>query len=77
MNTIKLNLSVGILQNATQEAKKIGVSVQDFIRMLMGSYFASKSSSLFVKANKEIAAGEYTVIDNSKDLTKYLKTLGK
>ncbi len=77
MNTIKLSLSPGILQNATQEADKIGISLQDFIRMLMGSYFASKSSSLFAKANKEIAAGEYTIIDNSKELNKYLKTLEK
>lgn len=77
MNTIKISLSPGILQNATQEADRIGISLQDFIRMLMGSYFASKSSSLFVKANKEIAAGEFTTIDTAKDLTKYLKNLGK
>ena len=82
-STIKLNLPSGIFRNAKQEADRIGISLQDFIRMLMGSYFAnsygvnsaSKNSTLLSEAKKEIAESEYTVINNTQDLDKYLKTL--
>lgn len=40
-STIKINLSSGILRNAQNEAERIGISLQDFIRMLMASYFAN------------------------------------
>ena len=42
--TIKINLSSGILQNAQAEAERIGITVQDFIRMLMGTYFSNANS---------------------------------
>lgn len=82
-STIKLNLPSGILQNAKQEADRIGISLQDFIRMLMGSYFASsnmtntvsRSSTLLTKAKQEIADGEYTAINNSQELDNYFKKL--
>ncbi len=80
-STIKLNLPSGILQNAQQEGSRIGISLQDFIRMLMGSYFAnstatiSKNSALLTQAKKEIAAGDYTVINTAGELNTYLKTL--
>lgn len=85
-STIKLNLPSGILQNAKQEADKIGISLQDFIRMIMGNYFASskpvytsvsRDSILLAEAKKEIANGEYDVINNAQDLDKYLETLKK
>lgn len=75
MNTIKLNLSAGILENAKQEADRIGISLQDFIRMLMGNYFASKDVSLLARAREEIEDGKYTTIDTSGELKKYLKNL--
>lgn len=81
--TIKLNLPVGILRNAKSESTRIGISVQDFIRMLMATYFArsgsiraiSRDETLLDRAEDEIAEGKYTQITSSKQLQKYLDQL--
>jgi len=61
--TIKVNLPKGLLQNSKVEAERIGISLQDFIRMLMTTYFAnaksiraiSRDQALLNRATKEIA----------------------
>jgi hypothetical protein len=61
-STIKINVSSGILGHAEAEARRIGISLQDFIRMLMATYFAnaqsvravSRDSALYDQAQKEI-----------------------
>ncbi len=82
-STIKLNLPSGILQNAQAESRRIGISLQDFIRMLMATYFAnagairavSRNQALFDRAQQEIKKGEYTRIPNKTALNTYLDTL--
>lgn len=82
-STVKINLPSGILQNAQTESQRIGISVQDFIRMLMATYFAnsdaigavSHNQALFNKAKREIQNGEYTKITNKKELNSYLDKL--
>lgn len=82
-STVKLNLPTGILQNAQEESRRIGISLQDFIRMLMGTYFANSNSiravsrdqSLFDQAQEEIKKGEFTKVKTSKKLNEYLDTL--
>ncbi len=82
-STIKLNLPSGILQNAQVESQRIGISLQDFIRMLMATYFAnagairsiSRNQALFDRAQQEIQKGEYTSITNKTALNTYLDTL--
>lgn len=82
-STIKLNLPAGILNNAQGEAERIGISVQDFIRMLMSTYFAnplsirsiSREPMLIERAEKEIEKGEYTEISSLKELRAHLKKL--
>lgn len=79
-STIKVNLPKGILENSTQEAQRIGISLQDFIRMLLATYFArsesirsiSRDKMLLKRAEKEIANGEYTDVTNTQDLKRYL-----
>lgn len=81
--TIKVNLSTGILQNAQAESERIGISLQDFIRMLMGTYFSnassiraiSKDQVLLERAQSELARGEYTEVNNPKELQKRLDDL--
>lgn len=83
--TIKLNLPAGILRNAKSEATRIGISVQDFIRMLMATYFArsgsiraiSRDEALFDRAQEEIAQGKYTQVKTPKQLQKYLSGLDR
>lgn len=83
-STVKLNLPSGIFENAKQESDRIGISLQDFIRMLMGTYFAntnsinsvSRNSALLKVAKKEISEGKFTTINNAQDLDKYLNALG-
>ncbi len=83
--TIKLNLPVGILRNTKSEATRIGISVQDFIRMLMATYFArsgsiraiSRDEALLDRAEQEIEKGKYTRVSTSKQLQKYLSRLDR
>ena len=82
-STIKLNLPSGILQNAEVESNRIGISLQDFIRMLMATYFANSNSIraisrdrvLFSQAQEEIRKGEYTKVSNASDLETYLRSI--
>lgn len=82
-STIKLNLPSGILQNAVEESGRIGISLQDFIRMLMATYFANSNSvravsrdrALFDQAQEEIRRGEYTKVGTKKELDAYLNSL--
>jgi hypothetical protein len=81
--TVKINLSSGMIQNAQVEANRIGISLQDFIRMLMATYFANSSSiravsrdqTLFDNAQIEIKNMEFTKVGNKKELDMYLKRL--
>ncbi|KKU83630.1 hypothetical protein A2973_02745 [Candidatus Gottesmanbacteria bacterium RIFCSPLOWO2_01_FULL_49_10] len=82
-STIKINVPAGILHNAQSEARRIGISLQDFIRMLMATYFAhspsiraiSRDQALWDRAQEEIKAGQYRAIKNKKELTTYLDSL--
>lgn len=82
-STIKINVPVGILQNAQSEARRIGISLQDFIRMLMATYFANASSirtishdqTLWNRAQEEIKTGQYTPVKSKKELRAYLDAL--
>ncbi|KKU87856.1 MAG: hypothetical protein UY16_C0017G0014 [Candidatus Gottesmanbacteria bacterium GW2011_GWA2_47_9] len=81
--TIKVNLPAGILGNAKEEARRIGISVQDFIRMLMATYFANAGSvraltrdqELYNRAQKEIREGKFTTVNNKAELEVYLNRL--
>ena len=81
--TVKLNVSAGMLQNAQSEASRIGISVQDFIRMLLATYFAHGPSihaltpddQKYQQALHDIQAGRYTVIKDRKQLAKHLSDL--
>lgn len=82
-STIKLNVSSGILNHAKEEADRIGISLQDFIRMLMATYFAharslsaiSRDQALFEHAQDDIRHGKYTKIQNKKELDVYFDSL--
>ncbi len=82
-STIKINVPAGILHNAQSEARRIGISLQDFIRMLMATYFAnarsirtiSRDQALWDRAQEEIKSGEYTPVKNRKDLHAFLDSL--
>lgn len=81
--TIKLNVSSGILANAEAEARRIGISLQDFIRMLMATYFAntqsvravSRDQALYDRAQNEIKSGSFTGVKNQRELGDYLNKL--
>jgi len=83
-NTIKLNLPTGILANSRIEAERIGISVQDFVRMLLATYFAhapsikaiSKEQTLYQEALNDIKSGRFTVVKKTDDLDNYLQSLG-
>lgn len=82
-STIKLNVSAGILVNAEAEARRIGISLQDFIRMLMATYFAntqsvravSRDQALYDQAKTEIQRGSFTRVKNKRELNDYLDHL--
>lgn len=82
-STIKINVPAGILQNAQSEARRIGISVQDFIRMLMATYFAnarsirtiSRDQALWNHAQEEIKASQFTSVKGKKELNAYLDSL--
>lgn len=81
--TIKINVPMGILSNAQQEARRIGISLQDFIRMLMATYFANAPSvraltrdqALYNRAQKEIREGKFTTVNTKAELEAYLDQL--
>ena len=81
--TIKINLPPGILKNASEESKRIGISLQDFIRMLMATYFArgssiralSRDQGRYDQAMKEIQLGEFTTIRSESELDDYVNSL--
>lgn len=82
-STIKINVPAGIFQNAQGEAKRIGISLQDFIRMLMATYFANARSmgaitrdqARWENAQDEIKNGQYTTVKSKKELHAYLDAL--
>jgi len=82
-STVKINVPAGILHNAQTEAHRIGISLQDFIRMLMATYFAnaasvravSRDQSLWERAQEEIKSGQYTTVKTKKELHAYLDSL--
>lgn len=82
-STIKINVPAGILHNAQSEAQRIGISLQDFIRMLMATYFAnaasirtiSRDQALWERAQEEVKSGQYTAVKNKKELHAYLDAL--
>ena len=84
-STVKLNLPSGILRNANEEARRIGISLQDFIRMIMATYFANSSAiravsrdqALFDQARQDIQKGKFTKIVNKAALNSYLNSLDK
>lgn len=82
-STIKINLPPGIRGHAQEEAKRIGISLQDFIRTLLATYFANARSirmmprdqELFNRAKREIQTGAYTEIRSKKELRAYFDRL--
>ena len=82
-STIKINLPAGILSHAKGESERIGISLQDFIRMLMATYFANALSiraiscdqTLFSNAQTEIQKGDYTRVRDRNALDTHLDTL--
>ena len=82
-STVKINVPAGILHNAQTEARRIGISLQDFIRMLMATYFAnsgsirmiSRSQAVWDRAQEEIKSGQYTTVKNKTELHDYLDSL--
>lgn len=82
-STIKINVPAGILRNAQSEAQRIGISLQDFIRMLMATYFANAASirtiardqALWERAQEEVKSGQYTAVRSKKELRAYLDAL--
>jgi len=81
--TIKVNIPDGILRNSEQEASRIGISVQDFIRLLLATYFSrsesiqaiSRDAILLKGAQQEIGAGQYSELGNANDLQEHLLSL--
>jgi len=82
-STVKVNLSDGIMHNALSESERIGISLQDFIRMLLGTYFAkstsiqsiSRDQVLFDNALQDIEAQKFTRVKNQRELDNYLDSL--
>ena len=72
-----------MLQHAQTEAGRIGISLQDFMRMLMATYFAnarslrgiSRDQELWEHAKDEIANGQYTSVKTKKEFRLYLDAL--
>lgn len=82
-STIKLNLPAGILANARTESERIGISVQDFVRMLLATYFAhapsikaiSKEQTLYQEALDDLNNGRYHTVESAKELNIYFDSL--
>ena len=82
-STVKVNLSGGILKNAQAESARIGISLQDFIRMLMATYFANATSiravshdqMLLNRAKEEIKRRDFTKVTSEEELNRYFNSL--
>ena len=81
--TVKINVPIGMLQNARMESQRIGISVQDFIRMLLATYFAHAPSikaivsddERYQQALKEISSGKFSTVKSHKELSDHLQSL--
>lgn len=89
--TVKVNLPSGILAHAEGEADRIGISLQDFIRMLLATYFAQARAIQAVsrvsygsqawwesgeaRVDAEIQNKQYTKFATMDDAVDYLKHL--
>ncbi|HLD24872.1 MAG TPA: hypothetical protein VJB96_03040 [Patescibacteria group bacterium] len=89
--TVKVNLPSGILAHAEGEAARIGISLQDFIRMLMATYFAQARAIQAVsrvsygshawwatgeaQVDAEIQNKQYTEFATMDDAVEHLKHL--
>lgn len=79
-STVKINLSEGILRNSAAEAERIGISLQDFIRLLLATYFSrsegilnvSRDKILLDNAKREIKEGKYKEFKNTQELSTHL-----
>ena len=79
-STVKVNLPEGIMQNSAAEAERIGISLQDFIRLLLATYFSrsegitnvSRDKVLLDNAKSEIKKGKYKEFADTKELSEYL-----
>ena len=66
--TIKVNLREVLLYNSIHKGHRIGISVQDFMRLLLTTYFSrseaivslSREKLLLETAHQEVAEGNYT-----------------
>ena len=89
--TVKVNVPAGILAHAELEASRIGISLQDFIRMLMATYFAQARAIQAVSrvsygsqewweqgekvVDQELADKHYTTHASMDEAISYLKHL--
>lgn len=81
--TVKINLSTDLKTLVEKEASRIGFSLQDFVRMMLGTYFSriealgkpTYEERLYQEALEDVAAGRYTTVKNKKELKKYLDSL--
>ncbi len=81
--TLKVSLADGLLHNSQTEATRIGISVQDFIRLLLASYFAQSESltaikrdkALIERAQQELATRQYTEFKSSAKFQEHLLNL--
>jgi len=81
--TVKVNVPTGMLQNARMESQRIGISVQDFIRMLLATYFAHAPSikaitsddERYQRALEDISSGKFSMVKSQKELLAHLRTL--
>ena len=81
--TLKINLPNGILANARAESIRIGVSVQDFVRTLLTTYFAhapsiravSKGQVLYQDALSDLKNNHYQTVKKATELKTYLDSL--
>ena len=81
--TVKINLSTDLKRLAEKEAGRIGFSLQDFMRMMLGSHFAkpvlptklSLEEELYLRALPDIESGRCKSFKSGKELVEYLHTL--
>ena len=81
--TVKINEPIGMLQNVRMESQRIGISVQDFMRTLLATYFAHASSiraitsddERYQHALQEISNGKFSTVKSQKELSTHLQAL--
>lgn len=81
--TVKVNVPNSMLQNARMESQRIGISVQDFIRMLLATYFAhapslkaiSPDEEKYQRALHDISVGNISTVRSQSELSAHLKSL--